>query len=275
MLFLKRGGSLSVARLVLAGQVLLFLALCAPVPTSSQEPEADTTDAPRLLTYTRLLDTRAARVRDTSQSAGWGRIAWDLVYPDPASSAQQGHEPNEEGRPLLARYGPPSIREAAGPHPNTMIGLATGVTVASVAVPLALGASTCFGSGDYLQLCRLVFVGATAFGGGLGALVGRKVRTDGPPGRATTIIVGAALGAVSAFVVSLPLCGQEEADNPGLLCGYDGMIEPGTVLGAAVVGGIIGYLLGGGSESLGVSQFGPVPNPSGRSAWAVAFTLSR
>ena len=256
---LPRGSSDSVDLRVFAGQVaLLLVSLSAPVPVSCQEPEGDTADALGAQAYLRLPDTTAARLRDSSRFDGWGRFA-------------NGFE-----HPVLDPQGwPPSIQEAPGPHPHTMVGLATGITVAAVAVPLSLGASTCFGSGDYLLLCRIVFVGATAVGGGLGALVGRMVKTEGLPGRATTIMVGSALGAVGAFLVSLPVCGQEEADNPDLLCGYDGMIEPGTVVGAAVVGGVLGYLLRGSSESLAVSQLGPVPTPAGRSALAVAFTLSR
>jgi hypothetical protein len=176
-----------------------------------------------------------------------------------------------QGRPLSIQ----EAKESTEPHRHTKAGLATGITVASVAVPLSLGASTCFGSGDYLRLCRIFFVGATAVGGGLGALVGRMVKTEGPPSRTTPMMVGSALGAVGSFLVSVPVCGQEEAGNPDLLCGYDGMIEPGAVVGAAVIGGILGYLLAGRSESLAMSQLGPVPAPGGRSALAVAFTILR
>jgi hypothetical protein len=164
--------------------------------------------------------------------------------------------------------------EASGSHRNTRAGLAAGITLTSVAVPMLLGGSTCRGSGSYLQQCRIGFVGAVAVGAGLGALAGRMVKSDGPRGRATTILVGSALGSVAAFLGSLPFCDQEQADNPGLLCGYDGMVEPGTVLGGAVAGGILGLLLSRAPEGLEVSQFGPVPTDGG-TAVALAFTISR
>ena len=176
---------------------------------------------------------------------------------------------------MLCAPSPALGQEAPGPYRHTLMGLATGITVVSVAVPAALGESTCFGSGDYLQLCRIVFVGATALGGGLGALVGRLVRSEEPPGPGRSIAAGSAVGALGAFLVSLPLCGQEEEGNPDLLCGYDGMIEPATVLVAAATGGMLGYLLRGNPGGVEVSRFGPVPAPEGKTAWTLAFAIPK
>ena len=112
--------------------------------------------------------------------------------------------------------------------------------------------------GSLLRICRIGFVGGSLVAGGVGALVGMLVRTDTPPGRTTRIIVGSALGAVGAFLASTVSCHQEDASNPKFLCGHDGMVETAPVVGAAAVGGTLGALLGGGTESLQITGLGVV-----------------
>ena len=109
--------------------------------------------------------------------------------------------------------------------------------------------SGCIGSGDYLLTCRAGFVGGSLVAGGLGALVGAFVRTDGVRGRATRILVGSALGAVGAFLVSTGTCNQEDDSNPVFLCGFDGLVETAPVIVAAAAGGTVGALTGGRAES--------------------------
>ena len=84
---------------------------------------------------------------------------------------------------------------------------------------------------------------------GLGALVGAFVRTDEVRGRSTRILVGSALGAVGAFLVSTVACRQEDDSNPAFLCGVDGMVETAPVIIAAAAGGTVGALTGRPVES--------------------------
>src|SRR5688572_10316188 len=54
-------------------------------------------------------------------------------------------------------------------------GFGTGITVSAVALAAALSSgdgNACTGSGDYLRVCRVVFLGGTALGGGAGAIIG-------------------------------------------------------------------------------------------------------
>lgn len=133
--------------------------------------------------------------------------------------------------------------------------------------------SSCTGSGSYLRTCRIVFVGAVVASGGIGALVGRAVRSEEPPGSGTRILVGSALGAAGAFVLSTLACEQEDTSNPEVLCGYDGMVTTRSTLGMAALGAVLGGVLGGGSAPLQVGRVGVVPRPGGSLGVEAAFRL--
>lgn len=148
---------------------------------------------------------------------------------------------------------PPVPQEAlssSGTHTHKPAGFAAGVTLGAVVLSLdeVLG-SGCRGSGNYLRTCRVGWVGGSLLAGGLGTLVGAFVRTDEPHGRSTRILVGSALGAVGAFLVSTVACRQEDDRNPALLCGFDGMVETAPVIVAAAAGGTVGALTGRRVES--------------------------
>lgn len=174
-------------------------------------------------------------------------------------------------QPPLALRG----RQASATHTHKLAGFGAGFTFGAVLVSLdEVVGSGCTGSGPYLNLCRGGFVAAATVVGGVGALVGMLVQTEQPPGRTTRVLVGSALGTVGALVVSIIGCEQENWSNPELLCGYDGMVSARAAVAGAAVGGILGALLGGGSESLlQVSHLGPVSGHGGRVGLAAAFTL--
>lgn len=149
---------------------------------------------------------------------------------------------------------------SSGIHAHKLAGFAAGVTLGAVVMSLdvVLG-SGCTGSGDYLSMCRAGFVGGSLVAGGLGALGGAFVRTDGIRGRATRILVGSALGAAGAFLVSTGTSLQGDDSNPAFLCGFDGMVATAPVLVAAAAGGMVGALTGGRVESPPVVHLTTVP----------------
>jgi hypothetical protein len=67
-----------------------------------------------------------------------------------------------------------------GRYGRLRVGLMAGATLSALVVPASLTrrTSTCTGSGDYLKLCRAIFVGSVAVGAGLGALVGGVMKSD-------------------------------------------------------------------------------------------------
>ena len=152
-------------------------------------------------------------------------------------------------------------QESPMPYRGTKAGFAVGALLPQLVLPVGLSGSSCFGSGDYLTLCRLMYVGATAVSGGIGALIGRSVGREEPPGVLANTVFGAALGAMSGFVLTLPTCSQEDDDNPAVLCDYDGFISPHTALFAAGAGGLVAYLLHG-REPRGALRV--TPSPFGR-----------
>lgn len=162
----------------------------------------------------------------------------------------------------IAAAGQPVQQDATFTH--KLAGLGAGVTASAIVLSLdeVLG-SSCFGSGSYLKYCRVGYVAAAAAAGGLGALVGTMVKTEEPGHRATRVLVGSALGSMGAFLVSNLTCEQERSTNPELLCGYDGMVTTRAALGGAVLGGLLGAFVGGGSEELQVRQLGAVPRGDG------------
>ena len=171
-------------------------------------------------------------------------------------------------RPLVAQ----EALEASDAHTHKLAGFTAGVTVGAVVTSLdAVVGNRCIGSGEYLRVCRVGFVGGALVAGGVGSLVGMLVRTAGPPGRSTRVFVGSALGAVGAFLVSTVSCHQEDASNPKFLCAHDGMVETAPVIGAAAVGGALGALLGGGTESLQVIHLGAVRGRGKRLGLGVTF----
>ncbi len=171
-------------------------------------------------------------------------------------------------QPLVAQ----EALEMSGTHTHKLAGFAAGVTVSAVVMSLdELVGSRCMGSGAYLRLCRVGFVGGSLVAGGVGALVGMSVRTDAPPGRTRRVFVGLALGAVGAFLASTVSCHQEDASNPKFLCGHDGMVETAPILGVAAVGGTLGALLGGRTESLKVIHLGVVPRHGKRFGLGATF----
>ena len=163
--------------------------------------------------------------------------------------------------------------EAPVTHTHKLAGFAAGVTVGAVVTSLDdLLGSSCIGSGSYLRVCQIGFVGGSLVAGGVGALVGMWVRTDAPPGLTRRVFVGSALGAVGAFLASAVSCHQEDASNPDFLCGHDGMVETAPVLGAAALGGALGALLGRGNESLQMTGLGVVPGDGNRFGLGATFS---
>ena len=161
-------------------------------------------------------------------------------------------------------------------HSNKLAGFAAGVTISAAVFSLddVLG-SSCRGSGSYLAICRIGYVGAAVVSGGVGALVGSLVKTQGPRGPVTKGMVGSMLGATGAFLVSIVGCSQEDSSNPDFLCGYDGMVTTGSIVGGAVIGGVLGALVGRESGGLQVSQLGIVPRQGSRLGLGVSFTVLR
>jgi hypothetical protein len=160
---------------------------------------------------------------------------------------------------------PQQALDPSGTHAHKLAGFAAGVTVGAVVMSLdeVLG-SGCIGSGDYLLVCRIGFVGGSLVAGGLGALAGAVVRTDGVRRRSTRILVGSALGAGGAFLVSTVSCHQEDDSNPAFLCGFDGMVETAPILVAAAVGGTLGATIGGRAESPRLIHLAAAPGRGGR-----------
>jgi hypothetical protein len=154
--------------------------------------------------------------------------------------------------------------------------LGVGVTASAILLSGALASgngNACRGSGEYLQFCRTVFVGGIALAGGVGALVGSLMKRDSPAGRAQSVFLGSAIGAVVPFLVSIPACEQEEQDNPERLCGWSGTVKPDVTIVAAVLGGLAGYLLGGRTGGLEVTYIGP--RTAGEGSTALGLVLSR
>jgi len=144
-------------------------------------------------------------------------------------------------------FGPVEAMPQEALHTRKLAGFGVGVTLSAIVLSLddVLG-SSCFGSGSYLRNCRVGYVTAAAVAGGLGALVGRAIRSEKPPGRTTRILFGSAVGALGAFVASTFACEQEDKSNPASFCGYDGMVATRVVVGGEVAGGVLGALLKGG-----------------------------
>jgi hypothetical protein len=88
-------------------------------------------------------------------------------------------------------------------------------------------------------------------------------------------LAGAALGAVGAFVVSIPACSQAEEDNPTILCGFSGMTRWTTVAAGASIGGLLGVVLGSSPQGGQLSYLGPVPGADGELGWALGITVRR
>jgi hypothetical protein len=155
---------------------------------------------------------------------------------------------------------PQQALSSSSTHAHKLAGFAAGVTLGAAVMSLdAVIGSGCIGSGDYLLRCRAGLVGGSLLAGGLGALVGAFVRTDEVRGRSTRILVGSALGAVGAFLVSTVTCSQEDESNPAFLCGFDGMVETAPVVVAAVTGGTVGALTGRQVESPRMVRLAAVP----------------
>jgi hypothetical protein len=175
-------------------------------------------------------------------------------------------------RPLVLLQAAPRRFGRAG------AGLGAGVTIGAVALTGMLtsgSGNACTGSGEYLRVCRVLFVGGTALSGALGALAGGLVRRDSPSGRVRPVLLGSSLGALVPFLASIPACGQDDRANPEVLCGVHGMTNPEITIAAAAAGGLIGYLLGGGPGSLQLRHIGPVSTPAGGTALEIAVTKAR
>ena len=155
-------------------------------------------------------------------------------------------------------------RDPSATHTQKLAGFGAGVTVSAIVLSLdAVQGSGCTGSGPYLTFCRSFFIIGAAGGGLVGALVGRMVKTKQPPGRTIGVLVGSALGTMAALLVSTVGCEQEDRSNPEYLCGFDGMVSTGAIVGGAVVGGVLAALLGRGSEGLQVTHLGPMQGSGG------------
>lgn len=149
-------------------------------------------------------------------------------------------------------------------HAHKLAGFAAGATVGAVVMSLdAVLGSSCIGSGDYLVLCRAGLVGGALLAGGVGALVGRAIRTEEAYRRRTWTLVGSALGASGAFVASVAVCSQEDESNPDFLCRFDGMIEPAPLLVSALLGGALGRVISGPDQGAQRIHAAVMPGPGG------------
>lgn len=138
----------------------------------------------------------------------------------------------------------PAAGQNADRH-HALAGFGAGASLAGAVFALdAVQGSSCIGSGPYLRNCRAVFLAAEALGGGVGALIGSRIRTPGAPTRANRLAVGSVVGANAAFLASLAACSQEDDANPDLLCGYDGMVSTHAVVSGAVLGALLGEVIG-------------------------------
>lgn len=167
-----------------------------------------------------------------------------------------------------------ALDAAAASHTHKLAGFGAGFTVTAILLTLdEVVGSSCRGSGPYLRNCRVGFLAAASVGGGLGTLVAMLVKTDKPPGRATRVMLGSALGVSGAFLASTMGCHQEDLSNPGYLCGDDGMLSVGAAVTGAAVGSVLGALLGNGEGSLKLSRLGLVPRLSDPTGVTAAFTV--
>ncbi len=194
-------------------------------------------------------------------------MAWAILMSSPAfASAQSAY------RIVPPRASPPP-RQAAELHTHKRAGFAAGVTLSAIVLSLdeVLGTS-CIGSGAYLTYCRGGYVGGAVVAGGLGMLVGQMVKTDEPPGRTTRVLVGTALGGGVAFLASIVACEQEDDSNPDFLCGYDGMVSTGAVVGSAAAGGIVAWLIDDSRDGLQLTSLGPTLRASGELGFGMGFS---
>ena len=201
-----------------------------------------------------------------------------LVIAASASAASGQVTPSAVGAGPVMDGRPPSVnrdtQQAAAGHTHKLAGFGAGVTISAIVLTLdEVVGSSCRGSGPYLRNCRVGFVAAALLGGGLGTLVAMRVKTDQPPGRATRVMVGSAIGVGGAFLASTLGCHQEDPSNPTYLCGDDGMLSASAAATGAVVGGVLGALLGNRDGGLELSRLGLVPRLGDQMGVIAAFTL--
>lgn len=161
----------------------------------------------------------------------------------------RGVTTSEAGRgfPLEAKV--PSLRnepaQVAPPsHRRTGSGFALGATVSAVVASTVFNGNLCTGSGDYLMVCRVFYVGSVAAGAGLGALFGGASKRSEPPGRSLALLQGATIGALGVFALSLPFCrNYYEGDNPSVLCSREGMPTPLHTAAFAAGGALMASVL--------------------------------
>lgn len=97
-------------------------------------------------------------------------------------------EPLQIHAELGGRVGPGAVAVVQIPprtYGRARAGFGAGVTATAILATAALATgdgNACKGSGDYLGICRALFLGSTAAGGALGAVVGAVMRRDAPRG---------------------------------------------------------------------------------------------
>lgn len=172
----------------------------------------------------------------------------------------------------------PIIESSSATFGRGGTGFGAGATFGAAAMSVLITSDdgqACGGSGDYLQVCRVLFVGGTVLSGGLGALIGSMMRRESPSGRVRPTLLGSAAGAMIPFLATLSSCEQEDPANPEYLCGSHGMPNPTITVAAAVAGGLVGYLLGGSRSELRVEHLGPVLMPGAAPGLGMGFSRGR
>lgn len=154
-------------------------------------------------------------------------------------------------------------------HRRTAMGFAAGATVSTLTLSAALGWGACTGSGDYLEVCRIIYVGGTALGAGIGALIGYAIRREGSPGRAQSVLWGTTLGALGVFSLSLITCDQADDANPSLVCGTHGMPTVTNTALFALAGGLAAYALGASRRDAVARRVTLTPGPDGSMSFAL------
>jgi hypothetical protein len=161
----------------------------------------------------------------------------DVVEAELALSGAERAVFGQADRPVLRG----ELPQARAPYRRTDIGFALGLTISALVVSDFLHSRDNYCSG-VLGVCRVFYVGSVAAGAGLGAWIGSTVLQSEPPGRALTVLRGAAVGALGVFVLSLPLCGEVEESNPGMVCSRDGTPALQHTAAFAAGGAVIAYL---------------------------------
>lgn len=175
-------------------------------------------------------------------------------------------------RPIGADDYHPHAQELS-PHRRTAMGFAVGATVSALTLSAALGWGACTGSGDYLEVCRIIYLGGTAVGAGIGALLGYAIGRDAPPGRAQGVLWGTTLGALGVFSLSLLACEQADDANPSLVCGTHGMPTVTNTALFALGGGLVSFALGASWGEAAARRVTLTPGPDGSTSLALTVPL--